>query len=88
MSVKVFHIKGYYKKGKRKIKFGKYVRALSIDDAIEEMQVIMGSKHHVKRNELFIDHKNIKEISNPDEITDPYVHSFTTEADLKIPKKV
>ena len=55
--------------------------------ALEEIMNIMGSKHRVKRNMIHIDPKNIKEVTNPDEIKDIYVRIFTTEDDLKIPGK-
>ncbi len=88
MSVKVFYISGHYKKGKRKINFGKYIRALSLDDAIEELSAILGSKHHVKRNEIFVYNDKVREITDPNEIKDIYVHAFTTDDNLTIPPKM
>lgn len=86
-SVKVFKIKGVYKSGKREITFGKEIRALNKEDALEELYSILGSKHHVKRNLIKIKPKDIKVIANPDEIKDFVVKTFTTEDDLKIPFK-
>ncbi len=86
-SVKTYHIRGEYKRRKQKIPFGKYVRALNQKDAIEQVYDILGSKHKVKRNMIFIDPKDIKEIANPDEITDPVIKAFATEDDLAIPKR-
>ncbi|MHA1952897.1 MAG: 50S ribosomal protein L18Ae, partial [Candidatus Heimdallarchaeaceae archaeon] len=36
-SVKTYHIRGEFKKRKRKISFGKYVRALNVEDALEQV---------------------------------------------------
>jgi len=86
-SVKTYHIRGEYKRRKQKIPFGKYVRALNQEDAIKQVYDILGSKHKVKRSLIFIDPKDIKEITNPDEITDPVIKAFATEDDLAIPKR-
>ena len=86
-SVKTFHIRGEYKRRKDKIPFGKYIRALNQEDALEQIYNILGSKHKVKRNLIFIDPKDIKEITDPDEIKDPVIKAFATEDDLAIPKR-
>ncbi len=86
-SVKTFHIRGEYKRKKDKIPFGKYVRALNQEDALEQIYNVLGSKHKVKRNLIFIDPKDIKEITNPDDIKDPVIKAFATEDDLAIPKR-
>lgn len=86
-SVKTYHIRGEFKKRKDKIPFGKYVRALNVEDALEIVYSIIGSKHRVKRNMIFVDSKDIKEITNPDEIKDVVVKTFASEDDLAIPKR-
>ncbi|MHA2357160.1 MAG: 50S ribosomal protein L18Ae [Candidatus Heimdallarchaeaceae archaeon] len=86
-SVKTYHISGEFKKRKRKIPFGKYIRALNVEDAVEQVFSVVGSKHRVKRNVIFIDEKNIREITEPDEIKDSVVKAFATEDNLSIPKK-
>ena len=86
-SDKTVHIRGEYKRRKDKIPFGKYVRALNQEDALEQIYNILGSKHKVKRNLIFIDPKDIKEITNPDEIKDPVIKVFATKDDLAIPKR-
>ena len=86
-SVKTYHIRGEYKRRKEKIPFGKYVRALNQEDALKQIYDILGSKHKVKRNLIFIDPKDIKEITNPDEIKDTVIKAFATEDDLAIPKR-
>ncbi|MCE7749153.1 MAG: 50S ribosomal protein L18a [Candidatus Heimdallarchaeota archaeon] len=86
-SVKTFHIRGEYKRRKDKIPFGKYVRALNQEDALEQIYNILGSKHKVKRNLIFIDPKDIKEITDLDRIKDPVIKAFATEDDLAIPKR-
>ena len=75
-SVKTYHIRGEYKRRKEKIPFGKYVRALNQEDALKQIYDILGSKHKVKRNLIFIDPKDIKEITNPDEIKDTVIKAF------------
>ncbi|MCG3222822.1 MAG: 50S ribosomal protein L18a [Candidatus Heimdallarchaeota archaeon] len=86
-SVKTFHIRGEFKKRKDKIPFGKYVRALNVKDALEMVYSIVGSKHRVKRNMIFINAKDIKEITKPEEIKDIIVKTFATEDNLALPKR-
>ena len=86
-SVKTYHIRGEFRKRKRQIPFGKYVRALNKEDALEYIYNTLGSKHKVKRNMIDIDPKNIREITNPDEIKDQVVKTFAVEDDLTIPKR-
>ena len=86
-SVKTYHIRGEFKKRKRKIAFGKYVRALDVKDALEQVYSIIGSKHRVKRNVIYINPEDIKEITNPEEIKDAIVKAFAAEDDLAIPKR-
>ena len=86
-SVKTFHIRGEFKKRKEKIPFGKYVRALNVEDALEVVYSIVGSKHRVKRNLIFIKTENIKEITNLEEIKDVIVKTFATEDNLALPKR-
>lgn len=69
------------------IPFGKYVRALNKDDALEQIYSVIGSKHKVQRNLIFVDPKDIKEIDNPDEIKDMVIKTFATEDELAIPKR-
>jgi len=86
-SVKTYHIRGEFKKRKRKIAFGKYVRALDVKDALEQVYSIIGSKHRVKRNVIYINPEDIREITDPEEIKDVVVKAFTVEEDLAIPKR-
>lgn len=86
-SVKTFHIRGEFRKGKDKIPFGKYVRALNVEDALEMVYSVVGSKHRVKRNLISIDSKDIKIITDPEEIKDVIVKTFATEDDLALPKR-
>ena len=86
-SVKTYHIRGEFKKRKRKISFGKYVRALNVEDALEQVYSVIGSKHRVKRNVIYINPKDIKEITNPEEIRDVVIKTFTVEDNLAIPKR-
>ncbi len=86
-TVKVFHIKGTFQKRKRKIKFGKYIRAINIEDAIEKVLSEIGSKHHVKRGLITIKPENIKEIKDAEEINDMVIKTFTTEENLEFPIK-
>jgi large subunit ribosomal protein LX len=86
-SVKTYHIRGEFRKRKRKIPFGKYIRALSVEEALEQVYSLIGSKHKVKRNVIYIDPKDIKEITNPEEIKDVVVKAFASEDDLSIPKR-
>ncbi|MCG3216603.1 MAG: 50S ribosomal protein L18a [Candidatus Heimdallarchaeota archaeon] len=87
MSVKTYHIRGKFKKRKRTIPFGKYVRAVSKEDALDQIYSVIGSQHKVKRNVIFIDKKDIKEITDPEEIKDSVIKSFASEDGLQIPKR-
>ncbi|MHA1259696.1 MAG: 50S ribosomal protein L18Ae [Candidatus Heimdallarchaeaceae archaeon] len=86
-SVKTYYIRGEFKKRKKRIPFGKYIRASTKENALEQIYSIIGSKHKVKRNLIFIEPKNIKEITNEDEIRDVVIKAFATEDDLAIPKR-
>ena len=86
-SVKTYHIRGKYKRRKRLIPFGKYIRAVSEEDALDQVYSILGSKHRVKRNLIFVDKKDIKEVTDPEEIKDAVTKAFATEDDLKLPKR-
>jgi len=86
-SVKTYHIRGEYKRKKNLIPFGKYVRAVSEEDALEQVYSILGSKHRVKRNLIFVDKKDIKEVTDPEEIKDVVTKAFAIEDDLKLPKR-
>ena len=86
-SVKTYHIRGEYKKRKRLLPFGKYVRAVNEEDALEQVYSILGSKHRVKRNLIFVDKKDIKEVTDPEEIKDVVTKAFATEDDLQLPKR-
>lgn len=86
-SVKTYYIRGTYKKGKKNIGFGKYIRGTSVEDALEELYSILGSKHRVKRNLVNVKPENIREITNVEEIRDPVVKAFADEENLKLPIK-
>ncbi|MHA1708134.1 MAG: 50S ribosomal protein L18Ae [Candidatus Heimdallarchaeaceae archaeon] len=86
-SVKTYYIRGEFKKRKKRIPFGKYIRASTKENALEQIYSIIGSKHKVKRNLIFVEPKNIKEITNEDEIRDVVIKAFATEDDLAIPKR-
>ncbi len=86
-SVKTFHIRGEFQVRKRKIPFGKYVRAVNEKDALEYIYDTLGSKHKVKRNMININPKDIREITDPEEIKDSVVKTFAVEDDLAIPKR-
>lgn len=86
-SVKTYYIRGEFQKRKRKIPFGKYVRALNKKDALEYIYNTLGSKHKVKRNMINIKPKDIREITDPEEIKNSVVKAFAVEDDLAIPKR-
>ena len=73
----VFRIKGEYRAKNKKIPFAKEVKALKEAHAIENVLSLIGSKHKVPRK--FINISEIKEITDPDEITDPVIKSITSE---------
>ena len=87
VSVKTYYIRGTYKKGNKNIVFGKYIRAISKEHALEELYSILGSKHRVKRNLIFIDPKGIQEVTNIDSIKDQTIKIFASDDNLQIPLK-
>ena len=55
MSVKVFHIEGTYIKLNRRLKFSREIRAITKEQAREQLYTQIGSFHRVKRQKITID---------------------------------
>ncbi|MHA1953312.1 MAG: hypothetical protein ACW96U_05155, partial [Candidatus Heimdallarchaeaceae archaeon] len=55
--------------------------------ALEQVYSVIGSKHRVKRNVIFVNPKDVKEITDPEEIKDVVIKTFTVEDKLAIPKR-
>ena len=61
--VKVYKTTAYFVKNKRKINFTFECRASKVEDVLERVYNEIGSKHRVKRSEIFISKSDgIKEI--------------------------
>ena len=61
--LKIYRTTAYFTKGKKKIKFTIECRAHKIEDVVERVYNEIGSRHNVKRAEIFISKKDgIKEI--------------------------
>ncbi len=55
MSVKVFHIEGTYIRLNRRLKFSREIRAITKEQACEQLYTQIGSFHRVKRQKITID---------------------------------
>jgi large subunit ribosomal protein LX len=73
--VRVFRITGKIDKPNWKTNFGKEVRALKPEDAVEKIYKELGSKHRAKRFQIKI--LEVKEIS-PEEVTNPIIKKLVT----------
>lgn len=62
MSVKIFCIQGNYQKRKRTYHFRREIRALSKDEACDQLFSLLGSFHRVNRKAISIE--KISEISS------------------------
>ena len=61
--LKIYRISAYFTKGKKKIKFTFESRAHKTEDVVERVYNEIGSRHNVKRTEIFISKTDgIKEI--------------------------
>jgi large subunit ribosomal protein LX len=82
MKVKVFRVIGKISKPNFETDFRKEVRAIKPEDAVENVYMLLGSKHRIKRFQMRI--SKVEEI-DPEEITDILVKKMTlgTEEDVK-----
>lgn len=61
--LKIYRTSAYFTKGKKKIRFTFECRAYKIEDVVERVYNEIGSRHNVKRSEIFISKADgIKEI--------------------------
>ncbi len=64
---KIYRVSGYFIKNKRKIPINVECKASKIEDALERVYSEIGSRHRVKRTEIFIPKKGgLKEIKLED----------------------
>ncbi|MHA2030675.1 MAG: 50S ribosomal protein L18Ae [Candidatus Kariarchaeaceae archaeon] len=65
--VKVYRTNAYFVKNKKKINFTFECRGTKIEDVLERVYNEIGSRHRVKRSEIFISKSNgIQEIKQED----------------------
>ena len=76
--VKVFRVIGKIRKPNFQTDFRKEVRALKPEDAVENVYMLLGSKHRVKRYHITI--SKVEEIA-PDEIRDNILRKLTSGAE-------
>jgi len=79
--VKVFRVIGKIRKPNFQTEFRKEVRALKLEDAVEKVYMLLGSKHRVKRFQMTI--SKVEEIS-PEEIEDILVKKMTPGAEESV----
>ncbi|MCH8906864.1 MAG: 50S ribosomal protein L18a [Candidatus Heimdallarchaeota archaeon] len=76
-NVKIFRAKGYFRKNKSNFQFTSEFRALEVKHGLEKLYSELGSRHRLKRTEIFIDKKDgIKEIT-----ADEAIFSISTQMD-------
>jgi large subunit ribosomal protein LX len=76
--VKVFRVIGKIRKPNFQTEFRKEVRALKPEDAVEEVYMLLGSKHRVKRFQMTI--SKVEELA-PNEIEDILLKKMTPGAE-------
>jgi ribosomal protein L20A (L18A) len=78
LTVSTFRVSGFYRTryGVNKSKFEKELRAISKDEAIASVKLLIGAQK-VKRARIVIN--SVEEIKNPDEIKSRVVKAFATE---------
>lgn len=54
-NVKIFRAKGYFRKNKKNIAFQTEIRALKLEHGLEKLYSEIGSRHRVKRTEIFFE---------------------------------
>jgi len=72
---------GKIRKPNFQTEFRKEVRALKLEDAVEKVYMLLGSKHRVKRFQMTI--SKVEEIS-PEEIEDILVKKMTPGAEESV----
>ncbi len=83
MEYKIYRATGYFFKNKRKIPLHVECRASNVEDVLEKVYSEIGSRHRVKREEIFVAKKGgIVEI--PPEEASKLVFSDVEEDDFKI----
>ena len=72
MAVKIYKVPVKFRANMKWHEVSKFVRAVSVQDAVELIYSEIGSKHRVKRGLIKIDQEGIKEVGI-NEVTDPYI---------------
>lgn len=57
MDYKIYRVTGYFTKNKRKIPLNVECSAIKVEDALERVFSEIGSRHRVKREEIYINKK-------------------------------
>ena len=74
MSVKIFRLQGIYQRVKRTFRFSQEIRALTEDQAREQLYTQLGSFHRVKRNAVTIE---TVEVIPPEESDNLFIRQLT-----------
>ena len=74
MSVQIYRLQGTYRRIKRNYRFSKEIRAISENDAREQLYSILGSSHRVERPAI-----NIEQIDiiTPQEAEKPLIRKLS-----------
>ncbi len=82
--VNIYKVSGYYRKNKRKIPLTMEVRGTKISEVLEKVYAEIGSRHRVKRNEIYIPKDGGIKIIEPSEARNPEFKDVDAE-DFYIP---
>lgn len=55
MSVKIFRLQGQYRRLKRTYRFSREIRAMTVEEAREQLYTLLGSFHRVNRKAIAIE---------------------------------
>jgi large subunit ribosomal protein LX len=79
--IKVFRVIGKIRKPNFETDFQKEIRALKPEDAVEQVYMLLGSKHRVKRFQMVI--SKVEEVA-PREIEDVIIRKLTPGAEESV----
>jgi large subunit ribosomal protein LX len=74
MSVQIFRIEGTYVRVKRKYSFSQDIRALTEDNAREQLYSLLGSFHRVKRSAITVETVSVIQ---PEESEKPLIRKLS-----------
>ena len=74
MSVQIFRIEGTYIRDKRNYRFSQEIRAITEDDAREQLYSLLGSFHRVNRPAIIVENVSVIQ---PEESENPLIRKLS-----------